>query len=147
MNDTNEKTYGVLLTDAQEIKLIQIKPNEDTTLKEPEKTEENEYIKLIYKQMLVNEVEEKYANQIISEIESTLQKDAPVDTILTSIYQKIYKDKICKYFDIPIQHISNKVLKRMNRKSDGESIRNVIKRIRQEIRTVKNDNKCERNRK
>ncbi len=29
MNDTNEKTYGVLLTDAQEIKLIQVKPNEE----------------------------------------------------------------------------------------------------------------------
>ena len=41
--------------------------------------------------------------------------------------------KICKYFDIPIQHISNKVLKRMNRQSDGESIRKLIKRIRTEI--------------
>ena len=29
MNDNNDKTYGVLLTDAQEIKLIQIKPNEE----------------------------------------------------------------------------------------------------------------------
>ena len=30
------------------------------------------------------------------------------------------EDKICKYFDIPIQHISNKVLKRMNRKYTKE---------------------------
>ena len=42
-------------------------------------------------------------------------------------------DKICKYFDIPIQHISNPVLKRMNRKSNGESIRNIITKIRKEI--------------
>lgn len=42
-------------------------------------------------------------------------------------------DKICKYFDIPVQHISNSVLKRMNRKSDGNSIRNVIAKIRKEI--------------
>lgn len=42
-------------------------------------------------------------------------------------------EKICKYFDIPIQHISNKVLKKMNRQSDGESIRSLIKRIRKEI--------------
>lgn len=42
-------------------------------------------------------------------------------------------DKICKYFDIPIQHISDPVLKRMNRKSDGESIRKVIAKIRKEI--------------
>ena len=42
-------------------------------------------------------------------------------------------DKICKYFDIPIQHISNSILKRMNRKSDSKSIKEVIKKIRTEI--------------
>ena len=42
-------------------------------------------------------------------------------------------DNICDYFDVPIQHISNRVLKRMGRKGDGESIRNVIKKIRKEI--------------
>ncbi len=45
-------------------------------------------------------------------------------------------DKICNYFDIPIQHIANKVLRRMNRHSDGESIRNVISKIRKEIPDV-----------
>ena len=43
------------------------------------------------------------------------------------------EDKICKYFDIPIQHIANPVLKRMNRKSNGESIRKLIKKLRNEI--------------
>lgn len=42
-------------------------------------------------------------------------------------------DKICKYFDIPTQHISDKVLKRMNRKSNGTSIRNLMQKIRKEI--------------
>lgn len=42
-------------------------------------------------------------------------------------------DKICKYFDIPIQHISDEVLKRMNRKSDGESIKQLISKIRNQI--------------
>lgn len=46
------------------------------------------------------------------------------------------EDKICKYFDIPIQHISNSVLKRMNRKSNGETIRSLIKRLRKEIPEV-----------
>ena len=45
-------------------------------------------------------------------------------------------DKICKYFDIPIQHISNSVLKRMNRKCTGESIRNTIAKLRKEIPNV-----------
>lgn len=46
------------------------------------------------------------------------------------------EDKICKYFDIPIQHISNHVLKRMNRKSNGESIRHLIQKLREEIPNV-----------
>lgn len=45
-------------------------------------------------------------------------------------------DKICKYFDIPIQHISNTVLKRMNRKSNEESIKELMKKIRKEIPEV-----------
>lgn len=45
-------------------------------------------------------------------------------------------DKICNYFDIPLQHFSDKVLKRMNRKSDSNSIRNTIQKIRKEIPDV-----------
>ncbi len=45
-------------------------------------------------------------------------------------------EKICNYFDIPIQHISDKVLKRMNRKSNGKTIRNLITKIRKEIPDV-----------
>ena len=46
------------------------------------------------------------------------------------------EEKICKYFDIPIQHISDSILKRMNRKSNGESIRKLIKTLRAEIPEV-----------
>lgn len=45
-------------------------------------------------------------------------------------------EKICNYFDIPIQHISDTVLKRMGRKSNGASIREVIKKIRNKIPDV-----------
>lgn len=45
-------------------------------------------------------------------------------------------EKICKYFDIPIQHISDVVLKRMNRASTGEQVRNLISKIRKEIPDV-----------
>lgn len=45
-------------------------------------------------------------------------------------------DKICKYFDIPIQHISDSVLKRMNRQSNGKTIRNLIQKLRKEIPEV-----------
>lgn len=46
------------------------------------------------------------------------------------------EDKICKYFDIPIQHISDSVLKRMNRKSDSQSVRALIQKLRKEIPDV-----------
>lgn len=59
------------------------------------------------------------------------------ETITDELIEVVKKeDKICKYFDIPIQHISNSVLKRMNRKSNGESIRKVIKKLREEIPNV-----------
>ncbi len=44
--------------------------------------------------------------------------------------------KIAKYFDIPIQHSSNKILKKMNRKTNKEQIRNIISNIRKKIPDV-----------
>ena len=51
---------------------------------------------------------------------------------------KVVKEesKICKYFDIPIQHISNSVLKRMNRKTSKQNIEDVITKIRTNISNV-----------
>lgn len=46
-------------------------------------------IQLIYNQMVNNEMDEKYANQIISEIEKGISKEAGVDNVLSSVYQKI----------------------------------------------------------
>lgn len=43
------------------------------------------------------------------------------------------EEKICKYFDIPIQHISDEVLKRMNRKTSKEHIIKLIEKIKKEI--------------
>ena len=44
--------------------------------------------------------------------------------------------KIVKYFDIPIQHISNEILKRMNRKTSKENIEKLLKAIKKEIPDV-----------
>ncbi len=44
--------------------------------------------------------------------------------------------KIAKYFDIPIQHISNTILKRMNRKTTQEQIEKLIDKIRTKIPEV-----------
>lgn len=46
------------------------------------------------------------------------------------------EDKVCNYFDIPIQHFSDDILKRMNRKTSGENIRKIVSKIRSEIPDV-----------
>lgn len=44
--------------------------------------------------------------------------------------------KICNYFDIPIQHISDAVLKRMNRRTNGKQIEELINKIKKQIPDV-----------
>lgn len=59
------------------------------------------------------------------------------ETITDDLIKVINENqKICHYFDIPIQHIADDVLKRMNRKSNGESIRKLITKLRKEIPDV-----------
>lgn len=46
-------------------------------------------LKLIYNKLLESEMDEKYANAIINDIESSLKKESNLDNILASVYQKI----------------------------------------------------------
>lgn len=43
------------------------------------------------------------------------------------------EEKICKYFDIPIQHISSNMLRRMGRAITGEQTKELLYKIRKEI--------------
>lgn len=53
------------------------------------------------------------------------------ESITDELIEVVKNNKnICRYFDIPIQHISDKVLKRMNRKTTGEDIENIIEKIK-----------------
>lgn len=45
-------------------------------------------------------------------------------------------EKIAKYFDIPIQHISDNILKKMNRKTSKKNITELIEKIRNKIPEV-----------
>ncbi len=42
-------------------------------------------------------------------------------------------ERLLKYMDIPIQHISDSVLHRMNRHGDGATIRDAVKRLRESV--------------
>ena len=57
---------------------------------EQEDTNQNDAcIQLIYSQLVANEVDSKLAETIINEIKNNLCKDAALDNVLASIYQKI----------------------------------------------------------
>ena len=52
--------------------------------------------------------------------------DALIDEFATN-------PKLVKYIDIPVQHISDRILKRMNRKGNGALIRDVISKLRTRV--------------
>lgn len=54
-----------------------------------EKSESVVFMRLLYNTMLENEVNEKYANQIIDEIGKSSGKNASIDYLLSSVYQKM----------------------------------------------------------
>ena len=59
------------------------------------------------------------------------------ETITEELVQEVKNNKkICKYFDIPMQHISDNILKKMNRKSTNKSIKELITKLRKEIPEV-----------
>lgn len=62
-----------------------------------------------------------------------LYPDNFTDELIRSIREN---KKVVKYVDIPLQHISNKVLKTMNRKTSKEDIKSLINKLRQEIPEV-----------
>ena len=43
------------------------------------------------------------------------------------------EEKICKYLDLPLQHVDDRILKAMNRPVWGEEGRKLLARIREEI--------------
>ena len=59
------------------------------------------------------------------------------ETITDELIKEVKENnKICNYFDIPIQHISTPILKKMNRASNEESIKKLLAKIKKEIPDV-----------
>ena len=44
--------------------------------------------------------------------------------------------KVCKYIDMPIQHISNNILKRMGRRGNKEKIQSVINKLKTKVKDI-----------
>lgn len=54
-----------------------------------ENPEQEKFIRLLYNTMIDNEVDEKYANQILEEIDKSKKPNIPIDYILANVYQKM----------------------------------------------------------
>jgi len=73
-------------------KQLKEEKEEEPASKKEEGMEERDgmpFLRMIYKQLLDNAVEENCANQIIAEVERSIKKEATLDTILAAVYQKI----------------------------------------------------------
>ena len=56
---------------------------------EGEKNENIEFFKLLYNIMMENELHEKYANQLIDDLDRTMKPNMPIDFMLSNVYQKM----------------------------------------------------------
>ena len=88
-----------------------------------------------------------YGKPVLSELLNELSKIKDIEWIRflysypESIDDELIKvvnsnEKICNYFDIPMQHCSNKMLKKMNRKTTKEKMKKLIVKLRKEIPDV-----------
>ncbi len=87
-NNLEEKLEN--LQSLLEKKLAQPAEEQKEELPKDAPIDENlKFVKMIYGILLENEVDEKYVNQIMDEVEKVMKKGASVDYILSSIYQKM----------------------------------------------------------
>lgn len=85
----------------------------------------------------------KMLTQLISEIEEIpeirwirLMYSYPEEISDEIIMHMKVSRKLCHYFDIPMQHISNNILNAMRRKNSSENTKKLIEKIRKEIPDV-----------
>ena len=56
------------------------------------------------------------------------------DKITDELVEEIANnDRVVKYIDLPIQHVSDNMLKAMNRHGDGKCVRDTVKRLREKV--------------
>lgn len=63
--------------------------DEPAAVKEKPSSEEFHFVRILYSTLLKNEVNEKYVNQILDEIEKFIRPGNSVDLILSNVYQKL----------------------------------------------------------
>ena len=64
-------------------------PEKKSTDRQPEQSQAFRCVKMIYDILLENDVNEKYANQILDDMEKVIRNGSSMDMILSNIYQKM----------------------------------------------------------
>lgn len=72
-----------------EEKPVRDSEKEEENREKAENAEQDKFIRLLYNTMIDNEVDEKYANQMLEDIEKNKKPSLPFDFILANIYQKM----------------------------------------------------------
>lgn len=63
--------------------------NEDVPEQPEEPSESENFMKLLYNTMIENEVDERYANMIIDDLDKNRKNNTPIDYLLANVYQKM----------------------------------------------------------
>lgn len=79
----NRFSEGNKQEEKDELKLAQETGNESPG------AENFHFVKMLYKTLLDNDVSEKYANQVLDELEKIMKSGNSVDSILSNVYQKL----------------------------------------------------------
>ncbi len=65
------------------------KPEANTALEEEKESETVMFLKLLYNTMIENEIDEKYVNQFVEDLEKMSNPNVPMDYMLSNVYQKM----------------------------------------------------------
>lgn len=80
------------LSEMLEQKLATVNPEavvEKNDIEKQQDSEEMNFVRILYNTLLDNEVNEKYVNQIIDEVEKSIRPGNSIDVILSNVYQKM----------------------------------------------------------
>ncbi len=80
------------LSEMLEQKLASVNPEaaiEKMDTEKPQNSEEMNFVRILYNTLLNNEVNEKYVNQIMDEVEKVIRPGNSIDVILSNVYQKM----------------------------------------------------------
>ena len=83
------ETERAEVSEEEDLQCYDAEEENEETQEQEEITEQQRFIRLLYNTMIESEVDEKYANQIVDEVDLSGQSNLPIDYILENVYQKM----------------------------------------------------------